>query len=50
MNFNKISKLINTKKFVSVNNGIKELIKYLNGSNYVKLSKLLKFGNFSIKI
>jgi len=50
VNFNKISKFINTKKFVSVNNGIKELIKYLSKSNNVKLLKLLKFGNFSIKI
>jgi nucleoside-diphosphate-sugar epimerase len=48
VNFKKISKLINTKKFLSVNSGIKELIKYLN--NYKNLYRLLKSGNYHIKI
>jgi len=47
VNFDKIKKRLGIKKFVSVEFGIKEMIKYLKKQN--KIKKFFKFGNYKIK-
>ena len=46
VNFDKIKKKLGIKKFVSVESGIVEMIKYLKKQDKVK--KFLKFGNYKI--
>ena len=48
VNFDKIKKKLGNIKFVSVEAGIVEMIKYLKKQKNIK--KFFKFGNYNIKI
>ena len=47
VNFDKIKKKLGIKKFVSVEMGIIEMIKYLKKQRSIK--KFFKFGNYKIR-